>query len=124
MPTRRLFAARMRLDGWGAETDALERKARKVREDAKAGCQGQLRALRTERMEGQESEAVTAATEDRWEQLRAETKNAWDALRDSVEACKAHLIQREYGGITGLLPAAYNPAHKDTHGGETRTVSE
>ncbi len=93
MLTRDEYVANMkeRLDQWNAEMDALEAKALKTREEAKAKYQEQIIALRAKRREGEEKlKALQSATEDSWEQLKAETENVWDAFKDSVQAFKAH----------------------------------
>ena len=93
MLTKDEYVAKMkqRLDKWSAEMDALEAKALKTQEDAKAKYQEQLIALRAKRKEGEEKlEAIKSATEDSWEQLKAETENVWEAFKDCVHAFKAH----------------------------------
>ncbi len=93
MLTKDEYVAKMkkRLDQWSAEMDALEAKALKTQEDAKAKYQEQLVALRAKRKEGEEKlEAIKSATEDSWEQLKAETENVWEAFKDSANAFKAH----------------------------------
>ncbi len=93
MLTRDEYVAKMkkRLDKWNAEMDALEAKALKTQEEAKAKYQEQIIALRAKRQEGEEKlKALQSATEDSWEQLKAETENVWDALKDSVQTFKSH----------------------------------
>lgn len=71
--------------------DALEANALKVQEDAKVKYQEQLIALRAKRKEGEEKlKAIQSASDDSWEQLKAETENIWEAFKDSAKAFKAH----------------------------------
>ncbi len=93
MLTRDEYVEKMkqRLDKWSTEMDALEAKALKTQEDAKAKYQEQLVALRAKRQEGEEKlKAIQSATEDSWEQLKVETENIWEAFKDSAQAFKAH----------------------------------
>lgn len=93
MLTRDEYVANMkqRLDKWNAEMDALEAKALKTQEEAKAKYQEQIIALRAKRQEGEEKlKALQSASEDTWEQLKAETENVWEALKDSVQTFKSY----------------------------------
>ena len=93
MLTRDQYVAKMKgqLDQWSTEMDVLEVKAQKAKEDAKEKYQEQLVALRAQRKEGEKKlAAIQSATEDSWEQLKAEADNVWEAFKDSVNAFKAH----------------------------------
>jgi hypothetical protein len=93
MSERQEYLATMqqKLEKWGAEMDLLEARANAAMEGTRAKFQAQFSELHSSRLEGQRKlEAIKAATEDSWEQLKVETENVWDAFEDSVYAFKAH----------------------------------
>jgi len=96
MLTRDEFVARMKkqLDGWNAEIDALEARARTTKVDAKSKYEELLASVRSKRAEGRKKlEAIKAAPADSWESLKAETEKVWGALKDSVHVFKSHFEQ-------------------------------
>ena len=93
MSTRDEYVAAMklRLDEWNAELAVLEAKAHETQEDAKEKYQEQLRALHARRLEGEKQlEAIRAATEESWMQLKADTDTVWAAFKDAVHQFKSH----------------------------------
>lgn len=82
---------KQKLDEISTEIDALDVKARAVKEDMKVKYQEQLLTLRAQREEGEKMlENMRSATENSWESVKAETNNIWVALEDSVNAFKMH----------------------------------
>jgi hypothetical protein len=93
MSTRDEYVADMkrRLDEWSAEMDVLEAKLRQAKEDGNVKYQEQLSAMRAKRKEGEKQlEAIKAASEDTWVQLKTDTERVWDAFKDSVHQFKSH----------------------------------
>jgi len=93
MSTRDEYVAAMkqRLDVWSAEMAVLEAKAHQTKEDAKEKYQEQLSALHAKRLEGEKQlEAIRAATEESWMQLKADTDTVWAAFKDAVQQFKSH----------------------------------
>lgn len=83
--------AKLRLDEWNKEIDALEARGHEIQADAKVKYQEQLALLRTKRAEGEKKlDEMQAATESTWEQIKIETDNVWEAFKDSVTAFRAH----------------------------------
>jgi chromosome segregation ATPase len=79
------------LDEWNASIAAFEEKGNEIKEDAKVKYQEQLAALRAHRAEGEKKlKEMQAATESTWDQVKLETDNFWEALKDSYEAFAAH----------------------------------
>jgi conjugal transfer/entry exclusion protein len=80
-----------RLDGWNQEIDVFEKKIRKIKTDMTDKYQAQIDELRKKRREGDRKlEQVRTAGEDTWAQLKAESEHAWNAMKDALEAFKAH----------------------------------
>jgi len=79
------------LDEWNASIAALEERGNEIKEDAKVKYQEQLTTLRAQRAEGEKKlQEMQAATESTWEQVKLESDNFWEALKDSYEAFAAH----------------------------------
>jgi hypothetical protein len=94
MQTRDEYVAGLKkqLDGWNAEIEILEARARKSKEDAKVKYGELLGDLHTRRLQGRKKlAALKAARGDSWEALKADTQKVWEALTDSVNVFKAHL---------------------------------
>jgi lipid II:glycine glycyltransferase (peptidoglycan interpeptide bridge formation enzyme) len=84
-------AMKQRLDELNAEMAVLEAKAHQTKENAKENYQEQLSALHAKRLEGEKQlEAIKAATEESWMQLKAGTDTVWGAFKDSVHQFKSH----------------------------------
>ncbi|MFZ0613685.1 MAG: hypothetical protein WAM73_15715 [Desulfobacterales bacterium] len=93
MATRDEFVTKMkaRLDDWNQEFDSFEKKVRKLKADMTAKCENQIEELRRKRGEGDQKLAqIRTAGEGAWEHLKAETENAWVAMKEALATFKAH----------------------------------
>ena len=80
-----------RLDEWNQEIDVFEEKIRKIKTDMTDKYQAQIDELRNKRREGDRKlEQIRTAGEDTWAHLKAESEHAWNAMKDALEAFKAH----------------------------------
>lgn len=93
MSKRDEFITKMkgRLDEWNQEIDTFEEKVRKIKTDMRDKYQAQIDELRSKRREGDRKlEQIRAAGEGTWAHLKAESEHAWNAMKDALEAFKAH----------------------------------
>ena len=93
METRDEYVAKMKkkLDEWNKDMKAMESNAHKIKEDAKAKYQAQLKELKAKHQEGEKNlEAIKAAADNTWESLKSGTEKVWGALTDSMQEFKKH----------------------------------
>ncbi|MFZ0726471.1 MAG: hypothetical protein WAM61_11830 [Desulfobacterales bacterium] len=93
MAKRDEFVTKMkaRLDDWNQEFDSFEKKIQKLKADMTAKYESQIEELRRKRREGDQKLAqIRTAGEGTWEHLKAETENAWVAMKEALAAFKAH----------------------------------
>ncbi len=75
------------LDRWNAEIDVLAAKARVAEAEARADFEEQLEDLRRERDKArQKLEALDAASEGAWQDLKNGVEQAWDSVTQAVHS--------------------------------------
>ncbi len=75
------------LDRWNAEIDVLAAKARVAEAEARADFEEQLEDLRRERDKArQKLEALDAASEGAWQDLKNGVEQAWDSVTQAVRS--------------------------------------
>ncbi len=75
------------LDRWNAEIDVLAAKARVAEAEARADFEEQIEDLRRERDKArQKLEALDAASEGAWQDLKNGVEQAWDSVTQAVRS--------------------------------------
>lgn len=78
------------LDGWDVELDRLEDKIGMVSADAKTGYEKKISSIRESMLEARKmADAIQAASESEWENLRQGAEDAWIHLKNGIEEAKA-----------------------------------
>ena len=93
MSRRQEFITKMndRLKEWNAELDKLEEKVLTVKSELQDKYRRQVADLRKKREETEKKlEEAKAAGEGAWENLKAESERALNALKDGFAAFKSH----------------------------------
>jgi len=75
-----------KLDYWNSELDALEKKAEAFEDERRKAAKQTLEELRKQRDEARKAfEKLQSASDDAFEDVRAGTQKAWDAMTQSFD---------------------------------------
>jgi len=79
-----------RLDGWNAEIDKLEARARQAQADAKVDYQEQIDALKEKRQKLTEQfDDLRRTGGDAWEDMKAGLENAADSMSEALHSARS-----------------------------------
>lgn len=78
------------IDGWSAEIDKLESKAKKTKDDARMEYENQISALR-EKLNSAKGKIkeLQEASEASWQDLKQGVESAWSAFKKGLDKAKA-----------------------------------
>jgi predicted nucleic acid-binding Zn-ribbon protein len=79
-----------RIDEWNAEIDRLKAKAEQAEADARADYNKEVENLKTKRRDAEKKiDEVREAGEGAWEDLKAGTQSAMDAMEAALKSAKS-----------------------------------
>ncbi len=77
------------LDGWNAELDHMEAKARIAKADTRIEYEKQMADLRERRDEAKKKiDEIAASSEGAWEELKAGADDIWERFKQSLSRAK------------------------------------